>query len=69
MSPLIEKAPGVSATGVFFSTSRSPAGRQARLERNGVAFAGAYHHEGTSLLDVLNDRALKALSAIHVMAH
>jgi hypothetical protein len=30
--------------------------REALLEKNGVAFVGAYRYEGYSLLDILNDR-------------
>ena len=36
--------------------SRSLIVREARLEKDGVAFVGAYRYEGHSLLDILNDR-------------
>ena len=32
--------------------------REARLEKDGVAFVGAYRYEGYSLLDILNDRVV-----------
>ena len=32
--------------------------REARLKKDGVAFAGAYRYEGYSLIDILNDRVV-----------